>query len=41
MAKQERLHHWLHAWLIIHVPVSFILIIWTAWHMYLTLTYLN
>jgi hypothetical protein len=41
MAKQERLHHWLHGWLIIHVPVSFILIVWTAWHIYVTLTYLN
>jgi hypothetical protein len=41
MAKQEHLHHWLHGWLIIHVPVSFILIIWTVWHIYVTLTYLN
>jgi hypothetical protein len=41
MAKQERLHHWLHGWLIIHVPVSFILIVWTVWHIYVTLTYLN
>ena len=41
MAKQERLQHWLHGWLIIHVPFSFILIVWTVWHMYVTLTYLN
>jgi len=41
MAKQERLQHWLHGWLIIHVPISFILIVWTAWHAYVTLTYLN
>ena len=41
MAKQERLQHWLHGWLIIHVPVSILLIVWTAWHIYVTLTYLN
>jgi hypothetical protein len=41
MAKQERLHHWLHGWLIIHVPVSIILLVWTVWHIFITLTYLN
>lgn len=41
MAAQERLHHWLHGWLIIHVPVSFILLVWTVWHIFITFSYLN
>src|SRR3954470_19392793 len=31
---QSRLHHWLHAWLLIHVPVSFALLVLTFWHAY-------
>jgi hypothetical protein len=32
MARQTNLHHWLHGWLIFHVPVSFVLLVWTFWH---------
>jgi hypothetical protein len=41
MAQQERLHHWLHGWLIIHVPISFILLVWTIWHIFITFSYLH
>lgn len=41
MAYQEHLHHWLHGWLVIHVPVSFLLLVWTVWHIFITFTYLN
>lgn len=41
MARQEKMHHWLHGWLIIHVPVSFILLIWTVWHIFITFSYLH
>lgn len=41
MSTQEKLHHWLHGWLIIHVPVSFLLLVWTVWHIFITFTYLN
>jgi hypothetical protein len=36
---QTRLHHWLHAWLFVHVPFSFLLIMLTAWHAFVTLFY--
>jgi hypothetical protein len=36
---QTRLHHWLHAWLFIHVPFSFLLLILTIWHAWVTLFY--
>ena len=36
---QTRLHHWLHAWLFIHVPFSFLLLMLTFWHAYVTLFY--
>jgi hypothetical protein len=36
---QTRLHHWLHAWLFVHVPFSFLLILLTAWHAWVTLSY--
>ena len=36
---QIRLQHWLHGWLFVHVPVSFLLILLTAWHAYVTLFY--
>lgn len=41
MAYQEKLHHWLHGWLVIHVPVSVVLLVWTVWHIFITFTYLN
>jgi len=36
---QTRLHHWLHGWLFIHVPFSFLLLLLTFWHAYVTLFY--
>jgi len=36
---QIRLHHWLHNWLFVHVPFSFLLVILTAWHAFVTLFY--
>ncbi len=40
MDIQERLHHWLHGWLVLHVPFSFALLVMTFWHAYVTLIYL-
>lgn len=37
---QERLHHWLHWWLLVHVPLSFALLVATFWHAYVTVIYL-
>ena len=36
---QVRLQHWLHGWLFVHVPFSFLLLILTIWHAYVTLFY--
>ena len=36
---QTKLHHWLHAWLFVHVPFSFLLLMLTAWHAFVTLFY--
>ena len=36
---QTRLHHWLYAWLFVHVPFSFLLLMLTIWHAYVTLFY--
>ena len=36
---QTRLHHWLHGWLFVHVPLSFLLLILTGWHAIVTLFY--
>jgi hypothetical protein len=36
---QTRLQHWLHGWLFIHVPFSFLLLMLTVWHAYVTLFY--
>jgi hypothetical protein len=36
---QVRLHHWLHGWLFIHVPFSFLLLMLTVWHAWVTLFY--
>jgi hypothetical protein len=36
---QTRLHHWLHGWLFVHVPSSFLLLMLTAWHAFVTLFY--
>ena len=29
---QTRLQHWLHGWLLIHIPFSILLLIFTGWH---------
>jgi len=36
---QRRLHIWLHAWLLVHVPLSFALLVLTAIHAVLSLRY--
>jgi hypothetical protein len=36
---QTKLHHWLHGWLFIHAPLSFVLLILTMWHAFVTLFY--
>jgi hypothetical protein len=36
---QVRLHHWLHGWLFVHVPFSFLLVMVTIWHACVTLFY--
>ena len=36
---QTKLHHWLHGWLFVHVPISFLLLMLTAWHAFATLFY--
>ncbi len=36
---QTRLHHWLHGWLFVHVPFSFLLLMLAAWHAFVTLFY--
>ena len=36
---QTRLQHWLHGWLFVHVPVSFLLLMLTVWHAFVTLFY--
>lgn len=36
---QVRLQHWLHGWLFVHAPISFLLIMLTVWHAYVTLFY--
>jgi hypothetical protein len=40
MDVQTRMQHWLHGWLIFHVPVSFALLVVTLWHAWIALTYL-
>jgi hypothetical protein len=32
MDLQTVMQHWLHYWLLVHVPASMLLIVWTAWH---------
>ena len=34
---QTRFQHWLHGWLFVHVPLSYLLILMTAWHAFVTL----
>jgi hypothetical protein len=34
---QVRMQHWLHGWLFVHVPLSFLLVLMTVWHAFVTL----
>jgi hypothetical protein len=34
---QTRLQHRLHGWLLVHVPISFVLLLFTLWHAFVTL----
>ena len=34
---QTRFQHWLHGWLFVHVPLSYLLVLMTAWHAFVTL----
>jgi hypothetical protein len=34
---QLRMQHWLHGWLFVHVPLSFLLLLMTMWHAFVTL----
>ena len=40
MDLQTKLHHWLHAWLIVHVPASFALLLLTIWHAWIAVRFL-
>ena len=40
MDLQTKMHHWLHGWLLIHVPVSVALLVFTFWHAYITWVHL-
>lgn len=39
LARQERLHHWLHAWLLVHIPISLALILLGGIHAVMALRY--
>lgn len=39
LAQQKRLHHWLHGWLLVHVPVSLALLVLAAVHAVVSLRY--
>jgi hypothetical protein len=34
---QTKLHHWLHGWVFLHAPISFLLLMLTMWHAFVTL----
>lgn len=38
-ATQARIHRWLHAWLLVHVPLSAALLVMTAFHVIMSLKY--
>lgn len=40
MDVQTRYQHWLHGWLIVHVPASFALLVFTAWHAWVALRFI-
>lgn len=39
LVKQERLHRWLHGWLLVHIPVSLGLMVLGAVHAIVALKY--
>jgi hypothetical protein len=39
LTRQERLHHWLHGWLLLHIPLSLALILLGAVHAVVALRY--
>jgi hypothetical protein len=39
LAEEERLHRWLHGWLLVHVPLSFVLVILAAAHVFFAMYY--
>jgi hypothetical protein len=39
LRKQERLHHWMHGWLLVHIPLSLALILLGAMHAVMALRY--
>jgi hypothetical protein len=39
LMRQERLHHWLHGWLLLHIPLSLALILLGAIHAVMALRY--
>jgi hypothetical protein len=39
LLRQERLHHWLHGWLLVHIPLSLGLIVLGAVHAVMSLKY--
>jgi hypothetical protein len=39
LTRQERLHHWLHGWLLVHIPLSLALILLGAVHAVMSLRY--
>jgi len=39
LAQQKRLHHWLHGWLLFHVPLAMALLLLSAVHAVIALRY--
>jgi hypothetical protein len=39
LTRQERLHRWLHGWLLVHIPLSFALILLGAIHAVMALRF--
>jgi hypothetical protein len=39
LVRQERLHHWLHGWLLVHIPISLALTVLGAVHAIVALRY--
>jgi hypothetical protein len=39
LRKEEQLHHWMHGWLLVHIPLSLALILLGAVHAVMALRY--